>query len=154
RLRGFAVPVRGGERLGPRSPGGVRPVRRRRRGRLPTAVGPVCPPTARSASMSLSRTDAGVGAGAPAVPVEQPAVRRVGLCVAGGHAEPAVPGELLLRAVPPEAVEGFRPLLPVGYAAGADAYRATVAGLTADDLTNHYTTGLDWFRGEFVPHLK
>jgi hypothetical protein len=56
--------------------------------------------------------------------------------------------------VPPEEVESFRPLLPVGYAAGADAYRAAVAGLTAHDLSTHYTTGLGWFRGEFVPYLK
>jgi hypothetical protein len=51
-------------------------------------------------------------------------------------------------------VETFRPLVPVGYAAGADAYRAAVAGLTAHDLSAHYTSGLAWFRGEFVPDLK
>jgi len=51
-------------------------------------------------------------------------------------------------------VESFRPLLPVGYAAGAEAYRAAVAGLTADDLTTHYTAGLGWFHGEFAPYLK
>jgi hypothetical protein len=44
--------------------------------------------------------------------------------------------------------------LPVGYAAGADAYREAVASLSARDLTTHYTAGLEWFRGEFVPHLK
>jgi hypothetical protein len=51
-------------------------------------------------------------------------------------------------------VEALRPLLPVGYAAGADAYRAAVAALTAHDLSTHYTAGLRWFHGEFVPHLK
>jgi hypothetical protein len=51
-------------------------------------------------------------------------------------------------------VETFRPLLPVGYRAGAVAYRAAVEGLTAYDLTEHYTTGLDWFRETFVPRLK
>jgi hypothetical protein len=51
-------------------------------------------------------------------------------------------------------VEKFRALLPVGYAAGAEAYCAAVAGLTAHDLSTHYTAGLDWFRREFVPHLK
>ncbi len=56
--------------------------------------------------------------------------------------------------MPAPAVEGFRPLLPVGYAAGADAYRAAAAGLTARDLTDHYTAGLGWFRGAFVPYLK
>jgi hypothetical protein len=29
-----------------------------------------------------------------------------------------------------------------------------VAGLTAHDLSTHYTAGLGWFRGEFVPYLK
>jgi hypothetical protein len=51
-------------------------------------------------------------------------------------------------------VEAFRPLLPVGYAAGAEAYRAAVAGLTAEDLSTHYTAGQDWFRRDFVPFLK
>lgn len=51
-------------------------------------------------------------------------------------------------------MEHFRPLLPVGYAAGAEAYRTAVAELTAHDLTTHYTAGLGWFRGEFVPRLK
>lgn len=44
--------------------------------------------------------------------------------------------------------------MPVGYAAGADAYREAVATLGARDLTTHYTAGLGWFRGEFVPQLK
>ncbi len=51
-------------------------------------------------------------------------------------------------------VEQFRPLLPVGYAAGVQAYRAAVADLTPADLSSHYTAGLDWFHGEFVPRLK
>jgi hypothetical protein len=34
------------------------------------------------------------------------------------------------------------------------AYREAAAGLTARDLTEHYTAGLGWFRGEFVPYLK
>ncbi len=51
-------------------------------------------------------------------------------------------------------METFRPLLPVGYAAGADAYREAVASLSARDLSTHYTAGLGWFRGEFVPRLK
>lgn len=61
---------------------------------------------------------------------------------------------MLLKAVPAELVEGFRPLLPVGYEAGVAAYRAGVNTLTARDLSEHYTRGLGWFRGEFVPHLK
>jgi hypothetical protein len=51
-------------------------------------------------------------------------------------------------------VESFRALLPVGYEAGVAAYRAAAAGLTARDLSEHYTSGLGWFRGEFVPYLK
>ena len=51
-------------------------------------------------------------------------------------------------------VERFRPLLPVGYAAGAAAYRAAAAELTARDLADHYTDGLALFHEEFVPHLK
>jgi hypothetical protein len=51
-------------------------------------------------------------------------------------------------------VESFRPLLPVGYEAGVAAYRTAAASLDVRDLTDHYTHGLDWFRGEFVPHLK
>jgi hypothetical protein len=59
-----------------------------------------------------------------------------------------------VKAVPAAQVEGLRALLPVGYAAGAGAYRAAAAGLTADDLSAHYTTGLGWFRGTFIPYLK
>lgn len=61
---------------------------------------------------------------------------------------------MLLSALATEDVERFRPLLPVGYDAGADAYHAAVAGLTSADLTNHYTHGLAWFHDTFVPHLK
>jgi hypothetical protein len=56
--------------------------------------------------------------------------------------------------VPAEQVEGLRALLPVGYAAGVDAYRAAADGLSVRDLSDHYTHGLGWFRGEFVPRLK
>lgn len=56
--------------------------------------------------------------------------------------------------MPPEQVEGFRALLPVGYAAGVEAYREAAARLTVRDLSEHYTRGLGWFRGEFVPRLK
>jgi hypothetical protein len=51
-------------------------------------------------------------------------------------------------------VEQFRPLLPVGYEAGAAAYRAAAAELTARDLADHYTSGLAFFHERFVPHLK
>jgi len=51
-------------------------------------------------------------------------------------------------------VETFRPLLPVGYDAGVDAYRAAVESLSAADLSRHYTQGLTWFHETFVPALK
>lgn len=41
----------------------------------------------------------------------------------------------------------------MGYAASADAYRAAVAGLTARELTEHYTTGLAHFHDALVPAL-
>jgi hypothetical protein len=45
-------------------------------------------------------------------------------------------------------------LLPVGHAAGVDAYRAAVAKLSAADLTQHYTRGLASFHDEIVPAVK
>ena len=51
-------------------------------------------------------------------------------------------------------MERFRPLLPVGYEAGAAAYRAAAGELTARDLAEHYTGGLTFFHERFVPHLK
>ena len=50
-------------------------------------------------------------------------------------------------------MESFRPLLPVGYAAGADAYRAAVAELDAAALSEHYTEGQTFLRGEFRSRL-
>jgi hypothetical protein len=89
------------------------------------------------------------------VPVGEPALGRERLRVARGSAEPLVPVETLLRALPDDAaVEQARPLLPVGYAAGVDAYRSAVAALSAHDLTTHYTEGLDFFHGELVPKVK
>src|SRR5262245_28267227 len=104
--------------------------------------------------MLLSRADSRVGTGKSPQPLEQPAVGRSGVCVPGGHAEPPVSAAALLSAIRAEEVESLRPLLPVGYAAGAEAYRAAALGLTAEDLSTHYTGGLDWFRAEFVPYLK
>jgi len=45
-------------------------------------------------------------------------------------------------------------LLPVGYAAGVEAYRRAVEQLSVRDLTGHYTDGLRFFHEEFVPRLK
>jgi hypothetical protein len=59
-----------------------------------------------------------------------------------------------MRAIPPDAVEGFRPLLPVGYEAGVAAYRAAASELTVRDLADHYTGGLAFFHERFVPYLK
>src|SRR5262245_38566342 len=103
--------------------------------------------------MLLPRTAAAVGTRTPDVPIEQVTFGRGRVRLSGGHVEPAVPAEALLAAIGGD-VETFRPLLPVGYAAGADAYREAVASLSARDLSTHYTDGLGWFRGEFVPQLK
>ena len=62
-----------------------------------------------------------------------------------------VPVNFRLKA---EEIERFRPLLPVGYATVAAAYAQAAAEITAQDLTDHYTTGLGWFREQFVPQLK
>lgn len=63
-------------------------------------------------------------------------------------------GAALARAIAPDEVEGLRALLPVGYAAGARAYREAVEGLDAQTMSQHYTSGLAWFHGQFVPRLK
>jgi hypothetical protein len=68
--------------------------------------------------------------------------------------EPRVSAEALARAVPPDLVETLRPLLPVGYAAGAAAYRRAVEGLDADALSTHYTRGLAFFSDELAPRVK
>lgn len=59
-----------------------------------------------------------------------------------------------MNAVAESGVEHFRPLLPVGYAAGVEAYREAVGQLTASHLTDHYTDGLRFFHDAFVPRLK
>lgn len=51
-------------------------------------------------------------------------------------------------------MERFRPLLPVGYEAGAEAYRLAAGELTARDLTDHYTDGLTFFHERFAPYVK
>lgn len=45
-------------------------------------------------------------------------------------------------------------MLPVGYDAGVKAYQQAAQELTAHDLTDHYTHGLEFFHDKFVPHLK
>ena len=86
--------------------------------------------------------------------IRQPAVRRGGVRVVGGSVEPLVSSEQLLASLSGEDIEGLRPLLPVGYTTVAAAYAEAAAGLTAHDLTDHYTAGLAWFHEEFVPQLK
>lgn len=44
--------------------------------------------------------------------------------------------------------------MPVGYAAGVRAYQSAAAGLTARQMTTHYTDGLEWFHEQFIPELK
>lgn len=60
----------------------------------------------------------------------------------------------MVAAIGPGEIEHFRPLLPVGYEAGAAAYRQSVLELTARDLTEHYRSGLEFFHDRFTPHLK
>jgi hypothetical protein len=59
-----------------------------------------------------------------------------------------------MKAIAPVEVEMLRPLLPVGYDAGVKAYQQAAQELTARDLTDHYTHGVEVFHDEFVPHLK
>jgi hypothetical protein len=61
-----------------------------------------------------------------------------------------------LSAALPDAatVERFRPLHPVGYGATADAFRRAAAAVTTDELTTHYTFGLERFHDELVPRVK
>lgn len=42
----------------------------------------------------------------------------------------------------------------MGYASVAAAYAGAAGELSADDLTDHYTSELSWFHDEFVPQLK
>ena len=95
-----------------------------------------------------------LGKGAPVMPLDQPAVRRQRVRLAGGSPEPAVPVEHLLSAIQPDEVERFRPLLPVGYEAGVAAYRDAAAELTARDLADHYTSGLAFFHERFRAALE
>src|SRR3954454_183496 len=88
------------------------------------------------------------------MPLSQSPVRRERVCVLGGSPEPFVPIEILMKAIEPEEVEALRPLLPVGYDAGVKAYQQAAQELTARDLTDHYTHGVEFFHDKFVPHLK
>lgn len=60
----------------------------------------------------------------------------------------------MLEALRGEDIEHFRPLLPVGYRAVAEAYARAAQSMTAEHLTEHYTTGLAQFQEEFVPWLR
>jgi hypothetical protein len=88
------------------------------------------------------------------MPLSQPALGRECLRVAGGSPEPAVPIAKLVNALAPDEVEAFRPLLPVGYAAGVRAYQQAAQELTPRDLASHYTNGRMFFHEQFVPYLK
>ncbi len=59
-----------------------------------------------------------------------------------------------MNAIAADEVETLRPLLPVGYDTGVEAYQQAVAELTPRDLADHYTHGLQFFHEEFVPHLR
>jgi hypothetical protein len=60
----------------------------------------------------------------------------------------------LIRAVSVEGAEHFRALLPVGYAAGVEAYQRAVNQLSTGELSGHYTDGLRYFHETFIPKLK
>ena len=77
-----------------------------------------------------------------------------GLRIAGRCIEPTVSAEQLLAAIPESEVESLRPLLPVGYDAVAESYRRAAASISTDDLTRHYTQGIDSFHLDFVPWLR
>lgn len=86
--------------------------------------------------------------------INQLDVGRQGLRLTGGSTEPAVSIEQLTAAIKPEDVESLRPLLPVGYSQVAGAYRRAVIGLSDQELSNHYTEGLDYFHVELTPKVK
>lgn len=88
------------------------------------------------------------------MPVKQLDARRDRLCVAGRSVEPIVPVRTLLAALEHEDIERFRPLLPVGYREVAAAYARAAATISADDLSDHYTRGLEFFHESFAPALK
>lgn len=108
--------------------------------------------------------------------VKQSPVGRESLCIAGGPAEstvsfespevisqveisekevePVIGVDALAEALSIEGVEHFRPLLPVGYEAAAEAYRKAALTVTAEALSAHYSKGLQFFHEEFTPFLK
>ena len=86
--------------------------------------------------------------------IQQLDVRRDSLRLAGGSVEPIVSAHALMAALDQEEIELYRPLLPVGYDSVARAYACAVQSITADDLSHHYTRGLEFFHGEFTPALK
>ena len=59
-----------------------------------------------------------------------------------------------MRAIQADLVEQLRPLLPVGYASVAEAYRQAASEITAHEMTTHYTGGAAFFQETFVPYLK
>ncbi|MEK6249958.1 MAG: hypothetical protein N2C12_17370 [Planctomycetales bacterium] len=86
--------------------------------------------------------------------LNQLTVGRNGLCVAGRCVEPTVEASRLLETLSDQDVEQLRPLLPVGYRCVAEAYRTSASDLTARDLSQHYTNGMESFHDEFIPFLK
>lgn len=104
--------------------------------------------------MLLLRTDTALGAKKPDLSLLESSLGRQRLRIAGEPAEPLVSRDQILSALESEEIEKFRPLLPVGYEATAAAYRKTAGSVSVNDLTDHYTDGMDWFHCEFIPQLK
>src|SRR5215203_1240884 len=95
-----------------------------------------------------------MGKGTSTMQISELVSGREGICLTGRYAEPVVTSAYLLKALAGEQIERYRALLPVGYEAGVTAYRQAIASLTVQDLTCHYTSGLDFLHNDFVPHLK
>ena len=104
--------------------------------------------------MLLLRTDTEMGVEPSTLSLHKPSCGRTDLRVAGRAAEPVVDVAQITKALDACDLEQFRPLLPVGYNTTTEAYRRAVSMLTTDDLTNHYTSGLNRFHDDFVPFLK
>jgi hypothetical protein len=87
------------------------------------------------------------------MPLDQSVVGWKRLCVPGRSPEPIVSADLIAAAIG-DHPEHFRALLPVGYTSGVTAYRDAVGQITLDDLSMHYTEGLQFFHQQFTPYLK
>ncbi len=108
----------------------------------------------RYSMLLLLRTDSNVGERNTDRSIAESSCGRESLWKPGGPTEPVVPVETLIRAISQEEVESFRPLLPVGYNEVSEAYKKALDDVSAEQLTEHYTEGLGWFKDTFTPYVK